>query len=217
MKRSSRSAPHLRAGEVLVHLGHALPPQVPDYFPGGFRDEKYIDWERGSKWRAHEQWNDMLGQNISRALAQARVFSEIAGRAVRIELRARPDLFLSEKMACAMPFARQAGARAFATGLYDILHGPDEIKMKFERWCAVIAKLPRKQTRVLTWPMVTVFGFIAQPKRHIFLKPNVTRVAARQYHFDFQYRSRPSWKTYASLLAFARVLRRASPICARAT
>ena len=36
----------------------------------------------------------------------------------------------------------------------------------------------------------------------------MTRVAARQYQFDFQYRSRPSWETYASLLAFARVVRR---------
>jgi hypothetical protein len=26
-----------------------------------------------------------------------------------------------------------------------------------------------------------VFGFIAQPDRHVFLKPNVTRLAAREY------------------------------------
>ena len=149
----------------------------------------------------------MLGQEIFRALLRRREFSEIAGRAVRIESRTNL-IFSFEKMALRDAVRSQAGARAFATGLYDFLHGAGEIKTKFERWCAVIAKLPRKQTRVLTWPMVTVFGFIAQPKRHIFLKPNVTRVAARQYQFDFQYRSRPSWETYASLLAFARVLRR---------
>ena len=177
------------------------------YFPGGFRDEKYIDWERDYKWRAHEQWNEMLGQEIFRALLRKREFSEIAARAVRIESRTNL-IFSFEKMALRDAVRSPAGARAFATGLYDFLHGPGEIKMKFERWCAVIAKLPRKQTRVLTWPMVTVFGFIAQPKRHIFLKPNVTRVAARQYQFDFQYRSRPSWETYASLLAFARAVRR---------
>jgi hypothetical protein len=45
----------------------------------------------------------------------------------------------------------------------------------------------RKQTRVLTWPLVTVFGFIAQPEAHLFLKPNVTRIAAREYGFDFHY------------------------------
>jgi hypothetical protein len=25
------------------------------FFPDGFRDETYIDWERGYKWTAHEQ------------------------------------------------------------------------------------------------------------------------------------------------------------------
>ena len=55
---------------------------------------------------------------------------------------------------------------------------------------------------------MTVFGFIAQPERHVFLKPNVTRVAAGEYGAEFEYVSRPNWNTYASLLAFAeRVMR----------
>jgi len=72
----------------------------------------------------------------------------------------------------------------------------------------VVAELPRRQTRVLTWPLLTVFGFIAQPDRHIFLKPNVTRLAAKEYEFDFRYRSRPSWDTYQSLIEFAEQVRR---------
>ncbi len=55
---------------------------------------------------------------------------------------------------------------------------------------------------------MTIFAFIAQPQTHIFLKPNVTRRAAREYGFDFRYKSRPSWDTYASLLEFAGVIRR---------
>ena len=51
--------------------------------------------------------------------------------------------------------------------------------------------------------MITVFGFLAHPDRHVFLKPNVTRVAAREYGFPFAYESRPNWTTYASLLDFA--------------
>ena len=50
--------------------------------------------------------------------------------------------------------------------------------------------------------------FIAAPDAHIFLKPNVTRRAANEYGFDFVYHSRPQWETYASLLAFAEVIRR---------
>jgi hypothetical protein len=66
------------------------------------------------------------------------------------------------------------------------------------RWREVVAALPRKQTRVFTWPVVTVFGFIALPDEHIFLKPNVTRADAREYDFDFLYRSQPNWETYSS-------------------
>ena len=30
------------------------------YFPGGFRDETYFDWERGYKQKAHERWGEQL-------------------------------------------------------------------------------------------------------------------------------------------------------------
>jgi hypothetical protein len=55
---------------------------------------------------------------------------------------------------------------------------------------------------------VTVVGFLAQPDRHIFLKPNVTRAAANAYGVRFDYASRPNWATYQSLLSFAERVRR---------
>ena len=101
-----------------------------------------------------------------------------------------------------------AGAERFAQGVYDFLHGRGDAERRFERWCAVVSGLPRRQTRVLTWPLVTVFGFIAQPDQHIFLKPTVTKRAAEAYGYDFRYQSKPNWETYSSLLDFAETLRR---------
>jgi hypothetical protein len=77
------------------------------------------------------------------------------------------------------------------------------MQTRFENFVDVVAFLPRKQTRVLTWPLVTVFGFIGNPKEWIFLKPMVTKRAALKYQFDFMYQSRPNWNTYQSLLSFA--------------
>jgi hypothetical protein len=176
-------------------------------FPGGFRDETYVDWERSYKWLAHRRWEQQLGRAEFRALLRAGEFREIAERAVKIESRTNL-IFSFEKMALRDAIKPLAGARAFANGLYDFLHGAGVMEKKFERWCAVVGALPRRQTRVLTWPIVTVFGFIAQPDRHMFLKPTVTRVAARKYGFDFHYASRPGWPTYESLLEFADVVRR---------
>ena len=177
------------------------------FFPRGFRDQKYVDWERGYKWQAHQQWNEALDRRSHGALLREGGFSEIAARAVRIESRTNL-LFSFEKMALRDAVKAPAGAQLFAEGLYEFLYGRGSAQRKFERWCESVEALPRKQTRVLTWPLVTVFGFIAQPETHIFLKPNVTRIAAREYDYDFQYVSRPSWATYASLLGFAETVRR---------
>lgn len=177
------------------------------FFPGGFYDETYIDWERGYKWAAHERWNAVLDQTTHRELLASNDFDEIAARAVRIESRTNL-LFSFEKMALRDAVKSRAGARSFAEGLYEFLYGPADLANRFELWCEVVASLPRKQTRVLTWPLITIFGFIAQPKVHFFLKPNVTRLAAREYGFDFKYKSRPSWDVYSNLLTFAGVVRR---------
>lgn len=60
---------------------------------------------------------------------------------------------------------------------------------------------------MLTHPVVTVFPFIADPAKHIFLKPIVTKRAAVAYGFPFQYNSRPSWEVYSQLLDFAEKIR----------
>jgi len=162
----------------------------------------YLDWERNYKAEAHSRWDAELGGSQFRALLKARRFQEIANHAIRIESLTNL-LFSFEKMALRDAVRTPLGARTFAKGLYDFLHGRGSIATRFDRWCTVVGSLPRRQTRVLTWPVVTVFGFIAQPGRHMFLKPNVTRVAAAQYGVAFHYRSRPNWNTYSELLAIA--------------
>ena len=178
-------------------------------FPGGFRDETYVSWEREYKWETHERWEERLGREEFRRLVKRGEYSEVAARAVRVEQQSRHSMIFSfEKMALRDAVKTDAGARAFAEGLYDFLHGAGSDERRFTRWCDVVGSLPRRQTRVLTWPLVTVFGFIAQPDRHIFLKPLVTRAAAAEYGYDFDYRSRPNWETYKNLLDFAETVRR---------
>jgi hypothetical protein len=179
------------------------------YFPGGFSDKTYLDWERDYKWEAHERWEGALGRAEFRRLLRAGEFSEAAARAVRVEQRTRHSMIFSfEKMALRDAVKSESGARAFAEGLYELLHGTGSLERRFNSWVETVAALPRRQTRVLTWPMVTVWGFLAQPDTHIFLKPTVTRAAAAKYGFDFKYKSRPNWETYASLLELAETVRR---------
>lgn len=177
------------------------------YFKQGFRDETYFEWERGYKERAHQQWLEVLDESKFKSLLRAQKFEEIAAHAVRIESRTNL-LFSFEKMALRDAVKSPAGARLFGEGLFAFLHGKGSDESRFDEWCEAVASLPRKQTRVLTWPLVTIWGFLAQPKRHIFLKPNVTRRAAESYDYTFNYKPKPNWTTYSSLLEFAEAIQR---------
>lgn len=175
------------------------------YFPDGFDDADYI--ERGYKWQAHCQWREALGQATFKQLLRQRRYQEIAQRAVRIEGRTHL-IFSFEKMALRDGIRNDDDAGRFAKGLYAFLHGSGSAPDKFRRWVGALASLPRKQTRVVTWPVTTVFGFIAQPERHLFIKPNVMRRAAEAMGLPFDYTSKPNWDTYASALQFGAALKR---------
>jgi hypothetical protein len=211
-----RRAPQVRIGRTALTKGMRRGrAKFVHYFPKGFRDSLYEDWERGYKWAAHRRWTETLDQASFRKLLKAGKHREIATQAVAIEARTNL-LFSFEKMALRDGVKSSAGARTFAQGLYDFLHGTSDMEQRFTRWCEVVARLPRRQTRVLTWPIVTVFGFIAAPASHIFLKPTVTRRAAEALGVPFEYRSRPIGQPMRNCCGSRERFKRTCAICIRA-
>jgi len=197
-------------GETRIAKGSAIEKAKRKFlrrFPGGFRDETYLAWERDYKWEAHQEWEAGLNQDEMRRLMSRGQWIELAARAVKIE-SGRSLLFSFEKMALRDAVREKDGAEIFVRGLYRLLYSEAPLQQRFEAWIDAVARLPRKQTRVLTWPLVTVFGFIAQPKTHIFLKPNTTKEAARKIGLPFAYVSRPNWETYRGYLDLAVQVRR---------
>jgi hypothetical protein len=177
------------------------------YYPDGFQDETYLIAERAYKERAHLEWQAELGAAEFRKLLARGEYRHIADTAVRIESRTNL-LFSFEKMALREALRSPAGARLFAHELYALLHGRGSAQRRFEDWLQAVADLPCSRGKVMTWPVVTVFGFIARPDRHLFLKPRVTRRAARAYGFDLGYRPEPAWPVYESLQTFGAIIRR---------
>lgn len=141
-------------------------------FPAGFADAKYLAWERNYKWEAHRRWEETLNQRELNVVIEQRKYSEVARRAVQIESHESAVSF--EKIRYETLFLRRRVRRLFTMGLYEYLYSERPLSDRFPQWCETVAQLPRKQTRVLTWPVVTVFGFLALPSRHMFLKPMVT-------------------------------------------
>ena len=166
------------------------------YFPKGFSDPKYLLWERDYKANAHARWLAQLGSSL---LDAGDGYRETAARIVAIESRTNL-LFSFEKMALRDAVRSARAGRSFVRGLHNLLHGRGALGGRFDTWCTTLAELPRRQTRVLTWPAATVFPFLAQPGRHFFLKPRVTQRALAAYGLDFEYVSRPNSRTYQHLL-----------------
>jgi len=177
---SRRGSLHATALRMRTAAAERCTRKFLRYFPEGFKDETYLAWERGYKADAARDWQGVLARPAFEALLYSGRFREIAAQAIRIESRTNL-LFSFEKMALRDAVRTSAGARRFAEGLHDFLHRTGTDEERFTRWCETVAGLPRRQTRVLTWPVVTVFGFLAAPTRHMFLKPNVTRIAAARY------------------------------------
>jgi hypothetical protein len=205
LRRAAR--PAARSAPALSPCARRCRAKFLRHFPKGFRDETYIDWERDYKWSAHERWEDALSEDAFRHFLRAGDYATVAARAIAIESRTNL-LFSFEKMALRDAVKTPAGARAFASGLFDLLHGTGDVIARFDAWCGVVGNLPRRQTRVLTWPIVTVFGFIAQPRQHFYLKPTVTRRAFEAYGLPLDYRSKPDGHIYAELLSLARKVKR---------
>lgn len=172
------------------------------FFPDAFEDQRYIDWERTYKWEAHKLWKKLLGQKELQSLLSMGDFTTIANRAMQVESKTN-FLFSFEKMALRDAVRTGNGARIFAEGLYNLLHGKDDAKGRFVQWIVAVSDLPRIKARVCSWPVVTYFPFIAQPAKYMILKPTAMIVAAQELGYDFDYSSRPSYRTYESLMELA--------------
>ncbi len=71
----------------------------------------------------------------------------------------------------------------------------------FETVCA----LPAHRGPVAKWTVATIIPFLAQPHRHMFLKPEITKKAADSLGFELNYRPEPNWLTYKCLLRMAEI------------
>jgi hypothetical protein len=191
-----------RAGAVPADAWERAGRKFLKVFPRGFRDDSYLAWERDYKCGAHQQWVAQLDPDRLWKLLWRGQFLQIAATALGMN---RDEVCCSHlrRWRCAMRSATRRMPESSPKGWTRFSMAPGRWRTSFENCCTSVASLPRTQTRVLTWPLVTVFGFIAQPRAHIFLTPVAMKKAARMLGHDLPYSARPNWTTYSSFLEFA--------------
>ena len=161
-----------------------------------------MEWERDYKWGAHKLFQSTLNRELYAGLLRDGDYFSIANRALQVRSRTT-FLFSFEKMALRDALRTTSGATTFAQGLYDFLYEPGARKEKFIEWIVTVADLPRVKLRVLSWPILTVFPYLAQPKKHMIMKPSAMRFAADELGYDLDYSSKPTYRTYERLVHLA--------------
>lgn len=176
-------------------------------FPRAFNDPDYDRHERNYKLDAHQAWTRTLGGGRGRRLLERAAIDEI------IEMALAVDGLLNllsayEKMALRDGLKDRTAAARFFETLFAVLEAPSRSRETFEPYIQAVGALPAEEgrARVATWPVLTLFPYIAQPNQHMFLKPEVTKNCADVLAFDLQYSSTLNWTTYARLLDMCGVL-----------
>jgi hypothetical protein len=175
-------------------------------FKDGFEDQLYLLRERNYKVRAHEIWCDQLGESSYRDLIVSERYDVIAQRLLRVNSGLNL-LGRFEIIALRDALKTPIGAKLIGTAVFESVYGSLSPEAGFVQLSNAFARAPLKRGRVTTWPVQTLFPFLARPEEHLFLKPNATRTAAERFGFELQYNSQPNWLTYSRLVQFGRELR----------
>ncbi len=184
--------------------------------PQGFADpEQPGKGERAARWRAaHAAWVEAFGNGQGEALLAADDVRELVKRALRVERLVVAVPGALEEGALKDALGDAAAARLFFEALLGLLSVPSPARARFDKLFAVVAGLGAAPAS--TWPIATIFPFIAEPGRHVALLPKPARAAAERLGCDLRYDPAPNWATYSSLKAFsARLLEALKPIGAR--
>ena len=158
-------------------------------FPLGFNDPKYLVGpgnERQDKLDLHDLMNTLLNKEVFSSLLKNEDFGEIYDRSYQIVKKGN----LTHHIESAKFFdaiKSQSKQRIFSEQLFDLVYGQSELKQRF----TAFAKMDN-----VTWPLMTIFPFIAFPESQIFIKPEVTKKAAEVFGVEINYRPIPNWLTY---------------------
>ena len=184
--------------EEFVGFGGAINLFLKAY-PGGFQSPEFIDEERRYKRGA----SDRIGSTLTRSFIDDAIDSGDLGefaKRVLSGLQATNLVSPYEKARFNDAVKKPAFRERYAPALRDLLYGDFD-----EAFAAVVRVL--KEGDALTWPLATYFPFLLDPRKHMFMKPEVMQLCAFRLGFELRYETPPAVESYRSLLEFTDFVR----------
>ncbi len=171
-------------------------------FPGGFNDPVYLAEERNYKLEASELFSRVLSRETRMECIREQRVEALVEAALQVD-GSTTLISPFEKAAFRDGLKDQQAALTFFGALSALIDSPAPSAGHFETFARAVEALPTTKGRVFTWPIVTMFPFLASPGQYLFLKPESTRNEAARLKHDLVYDPAPNWVTYASALSMA--------------
>jgi hypothetical protein len=176
-------------------------------YPEGFADPAYLGTAgaarrvRAPRWRtASAEWTEAMGAGEGERLLAARNVRELVKRALGTEKHLTVVQSTFEEGTLKQALEDPDAALPFFEALFETLAAPPG-RARMEKLFAAVEALDVEPA--LAWPIATVFPFVADPTKHVFLWPRTACAAAERLGCDLRYDAAPNWATYAALRAFS--------------
>jgi hypothetical protein len=163
-----------------------------------------MEGERDYKLAAHLKFQQRLGLTEIKNLMAQLDYRALAQKALKV-VSAVNLLSPYESAAFHDAMRDDDAVQRLFTALLALFAEPRITEHVFESFANAIDSLPAARGKVATWPVATIFPYLAEPDRYMFLKPAVTKVAAEALGFDLKYRPELNWPTYDSLQRMGRI------------
>ncbi len=180
--------------------------------PSGFGDPKSAaegkeKGDRAAQWRtAHEAFAKAFGEGEGERLLGEGNVEELIRRAIRVERHVAALCSVPDKISMKEALCDPAASRDYFAALFEFLAAPGPDRAQFEHLAAAVAGLPQGASSGFAWVLCTLFPFIAQPDRHMLLRPKATCDIANRLGYGLSYDAAPNWPTYSALLRCTELL-----------
>jgi hypothetical protein len=183
-------------------------------FPDGFADPQAAPGGKGKReraraekwWAANAAYSELFGAGEGERLLADGKLAELVRRALRVERHLSALYPAPDKVALTQALEDPSGCGDYFAALFALLAAPAaEKRARFEDLARAVGALPRA-TPGVGWVVATVLPAIAQPDRHVLLRPKAICDAAHRLGFDVKYDAEPNWRTYDAVLGVAKVL-----------
>jgi hypothetical protein len=181
-------------------------------YPGGFGDPAYLAAPasgarpgRAEAAGAHLAWARSLGHGEDRRLMKLRSIDLFRSRLLAV-VEPLTLLTAGEKTVLREGLVEPTRAGRLFAALTDLLGAARPERAAWEAYAGSVAACPGLGPgQVDPWPLLTLLPFLAQPDRHLFVRPGVTGEGAQRLAFDLGDGS-VGWPVYERLLALGRLL-----------